>query len=215
MALSKRQRQMFDFIRAYIKENSYPPSVRDIASHFNLASAGGVHKHLRNLEALGYISVGRNVSRSIRILVDEDDNKDEPQPGLGGEQRVFELPLRGKVAAGSPIQYQLDGEYISYPASLLRKPEESYILKVQGDSMIEEYICDGDFVVVEKRNYADSGEMVIAMLNYEEATLKKYFPEKGRVRLQPANFKMDPIYVNPDELTIEGVVVGVLRSYGQ
>jgi len=212
--LTKRQREMLDYIKEYIEDHRYSPSVRDIAAHFSLASAGGVHKHLKNLEQKGYISTGKKISRSIRVL---EENQVPVLPfGIRGAQtdmRLVELPLRGRVAAGAPIDYRLDNEFIPFPASMVKQPEKTYVLQVRGNSMIEDCICDGDYVLVENRNTADNGEMVIAMLNYQEATLKKVFFEGKQVRLQPANYTMEPIYVSAEDLTIQGVVVGILRKY--
>jgi len=211
MKTTKRQGEVLNYIQSFLDENKYAPSVRDIAKHFSLASAGGIHKHLKNLELKGLISIGKNISRSIRILDwghsnDQSDNRPE-------FEKIVNLPLKGTVAAGAPIEYHLENETISFPASMVKKPESTYVLKVSGESMIEEFICDGDYVIVENRNHAHAGEVVIAMINYEEATLKKYFPEKDRIRLQPANHNMEPIFVEPEKLSIHGVVVGVLRSY--
>ncbi len=212
MKLTKRQQEILDFIGKYINQNHFPPSIRDIASHFSLASAGGVHKHLNNLRKKGVLTFENNISRSIHILSDADTSK-SVRSTQKANIRVFELPLMGKVAAGQPIQHFLENETIEIPESMIRHPEESFVLEVQGDSMIEECICNGDYVIVEHRNYADNGDMVIAMINHEKATLKKYFHEGNRIRLQPANFAMDPIYVDPQSVSIHGRVIGVLRKY--
>lgn len=212
MKLTRRQTEILDFIKTFIRENQFPPSIREIAAHFSLASAGGVHKHLNNLKAKGIISFENNISRSIRIL-DSDEtigfNQDDSNI-VGG---LLELPLMGKVAAGAPIQYFLENETIGYPESMIRRPDETYALIVQGDSMIEDCICDGDYVIVEHRTHADNGETVIVMIDHEEATLKRFYHEGDQIRLQPANYTMEPIYVNPENMTIHGVVVGVLRKY--
>jgi len=212
MSLTKKQLGIFEYIKRYIEEHQYPPAVRDIASHFNLASAGGVHKHLKNLVEKGYISLDSNVSRSIRIL-----HQTASEPSIRTESvvdsSVVELPLLGAVAAGQPIEHFTEGETLALPEFMVRNPHKSYILKVQGNSMVEEAILDGDFVIVEKRDSADNGELVIAMLNFKEATLKRFFNEGNRIRLQPANFEMQPIYADPREVSIQGVVKGVLRSY--
>ncbi len=212
MKPTKRQQEILAYIEKYIAANHYPPSIRDIASHFDLASAGGVHKHLNNLKKKGYITFENNISRSIHIL-NNDFSSEKEGPLSSQDSRLVELPLMGKVAAGQPIQHFLENETMEFPESMIRKPEKSYVLKVQGNSMVEECICDGDFVIVEHRNYADNGDMVIAMINHKEATVKKYYHEGEKIRLQPANFSMEPIYVDPRELSIHGVVVGVLRQY--
>lgn len=211
MKLTKRQQEILEYIEDYIKSHQYPPSIRDIASHFDLASAGGVHKHLNNLKRKGFINFENNISRSIQIL-----NSDFAQSEAGNQieaSQIVELPLMGKVAAGQPIQHFLENETMQFPESMIRRPEKSYVLKVQGNSMIEECICDGDYVIVEHRNWADNGDMVIAMLDHKEATVKKFYREGDAIRLQPANHEMEPIMVDPKELSIHGVVVGVLRKY--
>ncbi|MBU2515461.1 transcriptional repressor LexA [bacterium] len=212
MKITSRQQEILDYIKDYINENHYPPSIRDIAGHFSLASAGGVHKHLNNLKRKGFITFENNISRSIQILSSESFY---PERSTGSNQntRLIELPLMGKVAAGQPIQHFLENETMEFPESMIRKPDKSYVLRVQGDSMIEECICDGDYLIVEHRNYAENGNTVIAMINHKEATVKKFYHEKERIRLQPANHTMEPIYVDPRELSIHGVVVGVLRHY--
>lgn len=216
MDLTRRQTEIFNYICSYIDSQNYAPSVRDIAAHFSLSSAGGVHKHLKNLKDKGYIAFEQNISRSIRILKKEfspinDVKKDHSR---GNEENNFiSLPLKGKVAAGIPIQYSLDNESMTFPDYMVKNPDKSYVLQVQGDSMIEECIADGDFVLIEHRDFAENGEMVIAMINYTEATLKKFYKEKDQIRLQPANHTMEPIYVSPQELSIQGVVIGVWRKY--
>ncbi|MFH2130657.1 MAG: transcriptional repressor LexA [bacterium] len=212
MKLTRRQQEILEFIRKYIRQHQFPPAIRDIASYFSLASAGGVHKHLNNLKKKGVLTFENNISRSIRILNDPEDIQTTGSPQKM-ESRILELPLLGKVAAGKPIQHFLENETVEIPESMVRHPAESYVLQVQGDSMIEECICNGDYVIVEHRDYADNGDMVIAMIDHEEATLKKYYHEGDRIRLQPANFSMEPIYVTPESLSIHGRVVGVLRQY--
>jgi repressor LexA len=212
MKLTRRQQEIVEYIRKYIDQNHFPPSIRDIASHFSLASAGGVHKHLNNLRDKGVLTFENNISRSIHILSDADNSK-SAKSRQKTDIRILDLPLMGKVAAGQPIQHFLENETIEIPESMIRHPAESYVLEVQGDSMIEECICDGDYVIVEHRNHADNGDTVIAMINHEEATVKKYFHEGDKIRLQPANFSMDPIYMDPESVSIHGRVVGVLRQY--
>jgi len=217
MKLTKRQQEILEYIKIYIQQNHFPPSIRDIASHFSLASAGGVHKHLNNLKKKGALTFENNISRSIHILIDDtaDSKKSRklvakpPEVGPG----ILELPLMGKVAAGLPIQHFLENETVEIPESMVRNPAKSFVLQVQGNSMIEDCICDGDFVIIEHREHADNGDTVVAMINHEEATLKKYYHEGNRIRLQPANFSMDPIYVDPQTLSIHGQVVGVIRNY--
>ncbi len=211
MKLTRRQQEILEFIRQFIRENHFPPSIRDIANHFSLASAGGVHKHLNNMKRKGAITFEQNTSRSIHVL-DGYDGMSNADVSSARNSGLLALPLMGKVAAGLPIQYFLENETVEFPESMIRKPKDTYVLKVQGDSMIEDCICDGDYVIVEHREYADNGDTVIAMINHNEATLKRYYLEGEKVRLQPANHHMEPIIVDPKELTIHGMVVGVLRS---
>lgn len=213
MSLTKRQEEILGYINEFIDEFHFPPSVRDIAKAFNLASAGGVHKHLKNLQDKGYITHEKDIARSIHITERYHQQYGSPVNTTKTASNIVELPLKGKVAAGFPIQYNLDNETMSFPESMVRKPEKTYVLQVQGDSMIEECICDGDYVLVEQKDHADNGEMVIAMINYSEATLKKFFLEGKNVRLQPANHKMAPIIADPKEVSIQGIVVGVMRQY--
>ena len=212
MKITRRQQEILDYIKQYIKEHHYPPSIRDIAAFFSLASAGGVHKHLNNLKKKGIITFENNISRSIHILGDTDSEA-EPSISSSNLTGLVQLPLMGKVAAGVPIQHFLENEQVEFPESMIRKPDETYVLQVQGESMIEDCICDGDFVIVEHRNYADNGDMVIAMVNHTEATLKRFYREGDKIRLQPANHLMEPIFVNPEILSIHGIVVGVMRQY--
>jgi repressor LexA len=212
MKLTRRQQDILDFIRQFIHEHHFPPSIRDIAAHFSLASAGGVHKHLNNLKAKGVITFENNISRSIHILNAPSENT-LPPPTEPPVPSALELPLMGKVAAGQPIQHFLENETITVPISMVRHPDRSYALQVQGDSMIEDGIFDGDYVIVEHRDYADNGDTVIAMIDHETATVKKFYREGNRVRLQPANHSLAPILVHPTAITIHGRVVGVLRRY--
>jgi len=212
MTLTRRQREILDYIREFIRTNHFPPSIRDIAAHFSLASAGGVHKHLNNLKKKGVIAFENHISRSIHLL-DAALQAEQISDHHANGESMMELPLLGKVAAGKPIQYFLENETISLPAAMVRNPAKSYVLQVQGNSMIEDCICDGDYVIVEHRDYAENGDTIIAMLNHEEATLKRFYLEKDRVRLQPANFQMEPLYVQPEKLTVQGRVVGLLRRY--
>ena len=203
MDLTKKQQAILAYIKSYIVDHSYPPSVRDIAANFNLASAGGVHKHLKNLEERGFLALDSNISRGIRVLGDE----------AAPATPVVDLPFKGKVAAGKPISFHIDNETLAFPEYMVRRADKSYVLQVQGDSMIDEYIQSGDYVIVESREVADNGEMVVALLDGEEATLKRFYHEGSQVRLQPSNQAMDPIIVDAARVNLQGVVVGVYRRY--
>ena len=202
MPLTKRQREILSFLTAYTEENGYAPSFEEIASRFNYNSLATVHEHLTNLERKGYIRRSFNESRAIEILPSE------------AYARSVELPLLGLVAAGSPIEALTHNESIAVPDSFLRRGGSHYVLRVRGDSMIDDHIEDGDFVVVNERHAADNGEMVIALIDNASATVKRYYRERdGRIRLQPANDTMQPLVVHEDDVRIQGVVVGVLRRY--
>jgi repressor LexA len=202
MSLTKRQREILTFLTVYTDENGYAPSFEEIAENFGFTSLATVHEHLSNLERKAYIRRGYNESRAIEILPSESS------------PRFVELPLLGLVAAGLPIEATVSGETMAIPPDMLRKSGNHFVLKVRGNSMIDEQIRDGDFVVVNERQTADNGEMVIALLDRTSATVKRYFREKdGRIRLQPANETMDPIFTDERTLLIQGVVVGVLRKY--
>jgi repressor LexA len=199
--LTKRQREILDYLNEFIQQHGYAPSLEEVGRRFNLSSLATVHKHLTNLQEKGFIKRAWNRSRSVELL-----------PSRSGG-RAVELPLLGYVAAGMPIEAVASSETIAVPEALVSGKRDSYVLRVRGDSMIDEQICDGDWVVVEDRRSADNGEMVIALVGGRDATLKKFYKENGRIRLQPANPAMQPIFVDPDGVQIQGVVVGVMRKY--
>lgn len=201
MHLTRRQKEILDFLGDYLERRGYAPTIEEIGEHFGLSSLATVHKHLTNLQEKGFIRRSWNRSRSVELL-----------PSRGGG-RAVELPLLGYVAAGSPIEAVASTESIAVPESLVAGRRDTYVLRVRGESMIDEQIRDGDWVVVEDRKSADNGEMVIALVGGHDVTLKKFYRESGRIRLQPANPSMQPIYVDPDGVQIQGVVVGVMRKY--
>jgi repressor LexA len=203
MPLTKRQREILTFLESYIRDQGYAPSFEEIAEHFRFQSLATVHEHLSNLERKGYIRRSYNESRSVEVL---------PPRGTSG---ATEIPLLGKVAAGLPIEALMHQESLSVPDEMLpRRGGPNYALRVAGDSMIDEHIADGDFVVVHGRQAAENGEMVIALVNGAEATVKKFYREAGGwIRLQPANDTMPPLRFQESEVLIQGVVVGVIRRY--
>ena len=201
MHLTRRQKEILDYVAAHIAREGYAPTIEEIGHNFGLSSLATVHKHLANLQAKGLIKRAWNRSRAIELLPTEV------------KVQAVELPLLGRVAAGSPIEAISGTETIFVPEDMVGR-KETYVLQVKGDSMIEEQIREGDYVIVENRHTARDGEMVIALLKGENVTLKKLFREAGgRVRLQPANARMDPLYVDEDDLRVQGVVIGVLRRY--
>ena len=198
--LTPRQADILRFIYDFGLEHGYAPSLEEIGRRFGLSSLATVHKHLTNLQEKGFIKRAWNRSRTVELVPSR----------LGG--RAVELPLLGYVAAGSPIEAVVGSETIAVPEDLVGK-RDTYVLRVKGDSMIDEQIRDGDYVIVEDRRTADNGEMVIALLNGADVTLKKFYREQGHVRLQPANPAMQPIIVEADQVQIQGVVIGVMRRY--
>jgi repressor LexA len=202
MSLTKRQREILTYLANYSEEHGYAPSFEEIATQFNYNSLATVHEHLTNLERKNYIKRAYNESRGIEVM---------PSDIL---PRAMSLPLLGTVAAGLPIEAIQVPESIGVPEDLVRRSGNHYVLRVRGNSMIDEQIRDGDFVIVNEKNTADNGEMVIALIDGTSATVKKFYRERdGRIRLQPANETMNPIYVHENDISIQGIVVGVLRRF--
>jgi repressor LexA len=201
MALTRRQRQVLDVIREFIDQNGYSPSLEEIGGKLGLSSVATAHKHVTHLVQKGYVRRTWNQNRSIELV--------DSSAGQG----AVSLQLSGTIAAGMPLEAVPTAETINVPADLVRDPANSFVLRVQGDSMIDERISDGDFVVVERRRTARDGETVVALIEGNEATLKRFHMEGSRVRLEPANPRMKPIVVPADKLQIQGVVVGVIRKY--
>ena len=206
MALTKKQRQILDYVESFVETNGYSPSYEEIAEHFRYSSLATVHEHLTNLEQKGFLRKNYNKSRSLEVV-----RADLHAPAI-------ELPLMGIVAAGLPLEVT-DGlqETVTVPHDMVRRGN-NYVLRVKGDSMIDEQIRDGDYIIVNSRQTADNGEMVVALVSDGtvggSATVKKFYREKdGQVRLQPANPTMEPMYFPADAVQIQGIVVGVIRKY--
>jgi repressor LexA len=204
MYLTRRQKQILDYLTEHIETYGYAPSIDEIRKHFNLGSLATVHKHLLTLERKRVIRREPNQSRSIELRPTTAFNRSS----------VVEVPLVGTIAAGEPIEAISEEEQIGLPEELLGAGR-TYVLRVRGNSMIDEQIRDGDFVIIEERATAQNGQTVVALLNGTDVTLKKYFDEGTRIRLQPANPEIDPIYVDrkKDDLQIQGIVIGILRKY--
>jgi repressor LexA len=200
MILTKRQKQLYDYIDGYIAREGYAPTLEEIGEHFQLSSLATVHKHLCNLENKGLIRRKWNFSRAIEIVTQQ-----KPCAAL-------ELPLLGQVAAGQPIEALESTDTFAVPEAFVRR-QNTYVLRVKGNSMIEDGIFDGDYIVVEERQTADPGETVVAMID-GAATVKKFYREKGgRIRLMPANESMTPIIAKEKDVAVRGVVVAVMRKY--
>lgn len=201
MHLTRRQKEILDYVGRHLERKGYAPTIEEIGEHFGLSSLATVHKHLTNLQDKGFIKRAANRSRALELVPS------------GMAVRAVELPLLGRVAAGSPIEAISGTETVFVPEDMVGR-RDTYVLQVKGDSMIDEQIRDGDYVIVEDRTSVRDGEMVIALVGGDSVTLKKLYREgEGRVRLQPANRRMKPIFVDQDDLRVQGVVIGVLRKY--
>ena len=201
--LTHRQNFILQIIKELIAKNGYPPTVREIGEEANLSSPATIHFHLKKLEEKGYIKKDDNKNRTIEILV--------PNEYLEKNESVVDVPLLGKVTAGTPIEaIETPDEFFSLPISLVNNKNEVFTLKVSGESMINVGIFDGDILIVEKRNTARNGETVVAMNSEGEATVKTFYKENGYFRLQPENDTMEPIILK--EVTILGKVVGLYRK---
>ncbi len=201
--LTERQQQILEFIRDFQRARGVAPTHREIRDRFGYSSYGTVHKHLKLLQQKGYLRRYWNQKRGMELTGD-----DGPRPA-----GLAELPFFGRIAAGRPIEAVTGDERVAVPEHLMgARLEDHYVLAVVGDSMIDEGIHDGDLVVVQRREEAARGEMVVALVG-DEATLKRYYPEGKMVRLQPANRRMRPLRVRGDQVKVQGVVVGLMRRF--
>jgi repressor LexA len=203
MALTRRQRQVYDFIAEFVARNGYSPSFEEIGDALGLSSLATVHKHISNLEQKGILKRDYNRSRSIDLLPLRSRAK--------SASAELELPLVGRIAAGKPI------EQLETPATIsladFTRSRDVFVLQVTGESMQDEHIVDGDYVLVEKTSTARDGEIVVALVGSAETTLKRIFREGKQVRLQPSNAAMQPIMVSASQVQVQGRVIGVLRKY--
>lgn len=207
MVLTKRQKEVLNYLVNFTNKNGYSPSFEEIAKGMKLTSLATVHKHLSTLEKKGYIRRGYNQSRSIEIL-----QLPKPVKEQVIERKIQELPLVGRIAAGRPLEAVEERETLSLGD--FARGGNSFVLQVKGSSMIEDHILDGDYVVCEQTQVANAGDIVVALVGGEEATLKRFYREgAGKIRLQPANSEMAPIVVAANDVKIQGRVIGVLRKY--
>jgi repressor LexA len=206
MAITRRQREVYDFISDFVQKNGYAPSFEEIGAGLDLSSLATVHKHISNLEKKGLLTRDYNKSRSIDLL--------PPKGRLKQAMSVnstMVLPLLGRIAAGQPIEAVQNPETISL-ADFVRS-KEVYVLEVRGDSMQDEAILSGDYVLVERTKTAHNGDIVVAIVNENDATLKRFYREGDNIRLQPSNAAMKPIMVPAASVEIQGKVIGVMRKY--
>jgi len=207
MPLTKRQKEVLDYLVAFENRNGYAPSFEEIAKGVKLTSLATVHKHISTLEKKGFIRRGYNQSRSIEIVQLPRPVKEQVL-----ERRVHELPLVGRIAAGRPLEAVEERETISLGD--FARGGNSFVLQVKGNSMIGDHILNGDYVVCEQTQVANNGDIIVALVAGEETTLKRFYRESGaKVRLQPANSEMNPIVVPAADLQVQGRVIGVLRKY--
>lgn len=205
ITLYKKQRQILDFISQYIQKSGFSPTLQEIADAMNLSSLATVFEHLQALEKKGVIKRFEGSVRGIEVI----------DQGFNASLSGIELPLIGYIAAGEPIDaIENPIESVMVASDMVSKSKRCYVLQVRGDSMIQDGIFDGDYVVLQSQEIANDGDIVVALIDETFATLKKFYHEKdGRIRLQPANDKMDPIYVLPQQLKIQGKVTGVIRRF--
>ena len=201
--LTKRQKEVLNFVKEFMVSHGYPPTVREIGDALGLSSPATTHSHLSQLEEKGYIRKNNNKNRAIELLVDNEfSNKND---------NIVDVPLLGKITAGNPIEaIERPDEYFSLPAYLIPKQKEVFTLKVSGESMINAGIFDGDIVIVERTNTARNGEIVVAMTDENEVTLKTFYKENGYFRLQPENDTMEPFIF--ENVTILGKAIGLYRK---
>ena len=199
MHLTRRQREIFDYIQEYLQREGYAPSLEEIGTRFGLSSVATVHKHVQNLVEKGLLRKAWNRSRSLEV-VDRSGSA------------ATEIPLLGTVAAGAPIEAVATPDTISVPADLVGS-KQCYALRVSGESMVDDHIVDGDLVLVESRNLPREGEAVVALIRREEVTLKRFYQDGGKVRLVPANPSLHPMEFPAEDVEVQGVVIGLLRRY--
>ncbi|MBI4164840.1 MAG: transcriptional repressor LexA [Acidobacteria bacterium] len=232
MALTRRQKQVLDFLVNFINKHGYSPSFEEIGGSLELSSLATVHKHMETLERKGFIRRGYNRSRSVEVVAvpgsvpfaktamrpfgrgaaARSDSAPAAETAMGFLGNI-EFPLLGRIAAGQPVEAIPNPETFSF-GDFTSGRGSIYVLRVKGDSMIEDHICNGDYILVEGTNTAENGEIVVALTGGTDATLKRLFREpNGKVRLQPANAQMDPIILPARDVKIQGRVIGVLRKY--
>ncbi len=204
--LTKKQKRTLDFVASFIEQRGYSPSYREIADGLKLNSVATVAQHIDSLVTKGLLTKGNNSARSLMPVT-------ELETEILSDQAT-KLPILGLIAAGTPIETMTGHpETLAVPPFMVGK-RNSYVLQVKGQSMIDDGIHDGDYVVIQEKETASNGDVVVALVNDSEATLKRYYKEVGRIRLQPANATMEPIYITPDmDLKIQGTVIGLIRRY--
>lgn len=198
--LTKRQKEILDYIRSFIDGNGYAPSYREIAHYFELSSTGTIAEYINILAEKGYLTKEAMEARAIQLTPSYDD-------GL----EMLNVPLQGMIDAGKPIEAIRTNETIDIPRDMMGR--KTFALRVRGESMIEDGILDGDYIIIEQTSSAKNGEIVVALVDNQNATLKRFYDEKNRIRLQPANKTMKPLLFAKNRITIQGKVKGVIRKF--
>src|SRR5262252_1130310 len=209
MALTRRQKQVYDFLARFVQEKGYSPSFEEIGEGLGLSSLATVHKHISNLEEKGLLKRDYNRSRSVDLV--RPRGKMRQMMSAQAVEQDLSLPLLGRIAAGRPVEAVENPESISLGD--FTRSKDVYVLQVKGESMQDEAILDGDYVLVEKADTARDGEIVVALVDGSDATLKRIYTEGDKIRLQPSNVAMQPIVVPASSVQIQGRVIGVLRKY--
>jgi repressor LexA len=211
VALTRRQKEVVDFIVGFVEENGYSPSYEELARGLNLASVATVHKHIEALESRGYLRRSFNQSRSVEVSSKYVQERRKSQQAHQAQQ-LLGVPLAGRIAAGRPVEAVEGRDTLQFGD--FTGTGETYALEVAGDSMIDDHICNGDFVLIDKTKEANPGDIVVALVDGMETTLKRFYHEPaGQVRLQPANASMEPIVVDAARVQIQGRLLAVMRKY--
>lgn len=202
--LTKRQKEIAEYVQEFIQTNGYSPSFREIMLHFNFSSPGTVYRHIHTLKRKGVFQAEKYSKRSLTL---------DPSLNVQHTHKEIELPLMGTISAGSPIETFIDASVISVPHSLVHLPEQTYVLKAVGDSLREEMIIDGDLLLVEARQEALAGETIVALINNHDTIVKRYYPEGHFIRLTGHQTHHHPMLLRGEDINIQGVLVGLIRTY--
>lgn len=201
--LTRSQRKIFDFVSSFLQEKGYSPTFRDIQTHFGFASLGSVYSYITHLKKKGVL---QDTKRGPIALPSEEKNNKQPSSDVS-------LPFIGYISAGFPIETFPQTQTLTVPPALVVHPDDTYVLRAKGDTLIEEHILDGDLLIVEARNEATNGELIVATLNQSDTIIKRYFSEDNYIRLESSSLRHEPIILEMDEIAIQGVVIGLMRSY--
>ena len=199
--LTQAQAKIYSFVTAFIKSNGYSPTFRDIQMHFGFSSLGSVYTYIKTLKKKGYLLDQKNASIALGSA--------EPISHAGG----ISLPFIGHIAAGFPIETFHQAQSLAVSSSLIAHPDQTYILKAKGDTLLDEHILDGDLVLIEAKNSANEGELIVATVNYRDTIVKRFYPEGAYIRLESSDARHESIILNASEIQIQGVVIGIIRSY--